>query len=82
MPQDTLTKILGICESTKEDVGELKKIVCGDPSDPSKGLIVRIDRIEQSAANVRKFLWVVVGALVTPSSIGGIIWYLVSQHAK
>ncbi len=79
MPQDTLSKILAICENTQSDVGDLKKIVCGDPADPSKGLIIRIDRIEQSAANLRKFVWVVVGAIVTPTSIGSIIWYLLSQ---
>lgn len=76
---DQLTKLLVICEQTQKTVDELKEIVCGN-GDPAKGLVIRIDRLEQSAAIVRKVFWVIVGALVTPASIGAFIWYLLSQH--
>ncbi len=79
MPNDQLTRLVMICEGTQKTVDELKEIVCGN-GDPAKGLVIRIDRLEQSAAIVRKIFWIVIGALVTPASIGGLIWYLISQH--
>lgn len=81
MANDILTKLVVICEQTQKDVRELKEIVCGN-GDPQKGLVLRLDRLEQSAAIVRKAFWIVIGALVTPASIGAFIWYLVSQHTS
>jgi len=80
MPNDPtmLQRILFTCEQTQTEVRQLKKIVCGN-GDPSTGVVVRLDRLEQSAGAARKICWIVVGALVTPASIGGIIWYLLAQ---
>jgi hypothetical protein len=74
-----LQRILFTCEQTQKELGELKEIVCGN-GNPSKGLVVRIDRLEQSVGIVRKMFWVSVGAVLTPASIGGLIYYLLSQH--
>ncbi len=81
MPNDPtmLQQILFTCQQTQKELGELKEIVCGN-GDPAKGLVVRIDRLEQSAAVVRKVFWIIVGGLVTPASIGALIIYLISQH--
>lgn len=79
MAEDRVGRILYAVEQTQKDVAELTAIVCGS-GDPSKGLVVRIDRIEQSAGLARKIFWVVVGALVTPASLGAFLWYLVAQH--
>ncbi len=64
MSVPTLGEILTVCKQTQEDVSDLKQIVCGTPTDASTGLIVRIDRIEQSAAVVRKIFWVVVAVVM------------------
>lgn len=71
--------VCGKLDELKASVAEVKGILTGGV-DPSKGLIIRVDRLEQSAGVVRKVFWVVVGALVTPASIGGFIWYLMSNH--
>jgi hypothetical protein len=79
MSNDQLTRLIMICEGTQKAVDELKEIVCGN-GNPAKGLVIRIDRLEQSAAIVRKVFWIAIGAIVTPASIGSLIWYLISQH--
>lgn len=67
-------------DSLQDSLDTLTQIMTGN-GDPSKGLIVRVDRLEQSANIARKVFWILFGALITPASIGGFIWYLLSNHA-
>jgi hypothetical protein len=47
--------------------------------EPSRGIIVRLDRVEQSSKIVSKLLWGLIGGILTPGGIGAIIYYLVSE---
>lgn len=47
-----------------EKVGLLNILLTGN-RDPEKGVIVRLDRAEQTLGRQRKFIWAIVGAVVT-----------------
>lgn len=47
-----------------EKVGLLNILLTGN-GDPEKGVVVRLDRVEQTQARQRKFIWAIVGAVIT-----------------
>jgi hypothetical protein len=57
----------------RDDVAEIRKTVCGTAADPAKGLIVRVDRLEQT--DKRRTWW-------TRSAVGASIASLVAVVMK
>ncbi len=45
------------------DIREIRRLLDG-ADDPSRGLIVRVDRVEQNARSNSKLMWCVIGAVV------------------
>jgi hypothetical protein len=70
--QNTCAKV----ERVEVAVEDHKKVLFGGDT-PDKGLVVRLDRIEQLAATQTRLLWLFAGALVTISAT--VVWQLV-QH--
>lgn len=51
-------------DNLTEKVSLLNKLLTGN-GDPEKGVIVRLDRVEQTQGRQRKFIWAIVGAVIT-----------------
>lgn len=69
---DEIKELLGPIPEIQKSVEETKIILNGPPSEPEKGLKVRVDRLEQSQS--RRDWWnkTIVGALL--ASIATSIW--------
>jgi hypothetical protein len=61
-----------------KDVTEIKEILTGG-SEPSKGLIVKHDRVEQTVGVIVKTFWVFVTIVATPGAIGAVLYHFISQ---
>lgn len=60
------TEELQQLQEIKEDVSTIKELLTGNGT-PHKGLLIRVDRLEQSAAIARRALWSVLTVLIVAS---------------
>lgn len=63
MPTPDQTRIEGKIDHVAEQVSLLNKLLTGG-DEPARGMIVRIDRVEQTQERQRKVIWAVVGAVL------------------
>jgi hypothetical protein len=73
--QNTCSKVERVELMTEDH----KKVLFGGDT-PDKGVVVRLDRIEQLAATQTRLLWLFAGALVTIAAT--VVWQLVSHVVK
>jgi len=53
----------------------LDEAIRGAPANGSRpGILVRIDRLEQSAKRQAKLLWLIIGAVISAAATGAVIW--------
>lgn len=65
-----------LLQNVYDKVCRLEEILTGD-GEPSKGMVVRVDRLEQTVATIRKIFWLIIGGLST--SVGTVLYYLFTR---
>lgn len=71
---DDMTNDPQLLSAIYEKVCKLEYLLTGN-GDPSKGMIVRFDRLEQAHKFWRKLAWVLFGAIVAPEIVLASIIY-------
>jgi hypothetical protein len=61
---DNESEIKELLKEVKAEVRDLRDRLLGTPDEPA-GIAVRVAVIEQTTANIKKFLWAFVGAVGT-----------------
>lgn len=79
MEHPKLDLVLFEIRELKEDVTLMRNVLTGNGS-PSNGIIVRMDRAEQFIQSARKFIWILIGASLTPGAILAVVNYFVKGN--
>ena len=74
MDNPKLDTILFCVKQIEATVEKMDKIVSGN-GEPGSGLIVRMDRAEQFIMSAKKFIWILVGASLTPGAVLAAVQY-------
>ena len=78
-PHDEFQRFQGTCERQFESIhrklDRLDEAIRGTPGNGRHpGILLRLDRLEQSAARQSKLIWLIVGSLVTALGSGLVAW--------
>jgi hypothetical protein len=62
-------------DSLHEKLDRLDEAIRGTPGNGTRpGILVRLDRLEQDAKRQSKLIWLIIGAVVTASASGAVVF--------